>query len=100
MNWLSIAMISVAGSLEIHAFASAEVHKFWVEVAEPTDNIMCSGMAIQLGNLKGKLTVEPVWWSKNIFGVDSIREKRYKRCFWLPYVDSRKLIKSFLIFNL
>ena len=75
MNWLSIAMISVAGSLEIHAFASAEVHKFWVEVAEPTDNIMCSGMAIQLGNLKGKLTVEPLWWSKNIFDLIQFEKK-------------------------
>ena len=48
------------GGSELHTFTSAEVRKLRVEVAEPTNNIMCRGMATPLGSLKGKLAVEPV----------------------------------------
>ena len=38
---------------ELHAFTSAEVRKLRVEVEEPTNNIMCRGMATHWGILKG-----------------------------------------------
>ena len=48
------------GGSELHTFTSAEVRKLLVEVADPTNNIMCRGMTTPLGSLKGKLAVEPV----------------------------------------
>ena len=45
---------------EIHTFTSTEVRKPG-RGGEPTNNIMCRGMATPLGSLKGKLAaVEPV----------------------------------------
>ena len=52
--------VAVVPSFMHSLIHSAEVHKFGVEMAERTYNIICSGMAIPLGSLKGKLSVEPV----------------------------------------
>ena len=41
------------GGSELHTFTSAEVRKLRVEAAEPTNNIMCRGMATHWGILKG-----------------------------------------------